>query len=74
MRNFVAKNDFNRGGAHKSPRDYTRVSKQELQNLAQDELDNLLWEEECAWMDSYEDQWESGNKTAYCQISIKEKL
>lgn len=25
-RNFVAKNDFNRGGAHKSEKDYRRVS------------------------------------------------
>ena len=65
MRNFVVKNDRNVGGAHKSLRDYTRLSKQELQDLAQDELDNLRWEEECAWMDSYEDQWESSN-TRYC--------
>lgn len=30
QRNFVAVHDFNRGGAHKSPRDYTRASKQSL--------------------------------------------
>lgn len=66
MRNFVVKNDFNRGGSHKSLKDYTRVSKQELQDLAQYELDNLMWEEECDWMDSYEDQWESSKMKDVC--------
>lgn len=30
MNNLVAKHDFNKGGAHKSLRDYKRVSMQEL--------------------------------------------
>lgn len=39
MRNFVAKNDFNRARTHKSARDYTRLSAQEAMDLAMDELD-----------------------------------
>lgn len=39
MRNFVAKNDFNRASTHKSARDYTRLSSHEVMDLAVDELD-----------------------------------
>lgn len=39
MRNFVAKNDFNRASTHKSARDYTRLSSHEVIDLVVDELD-----------------------------------
>lgn len=38
MRNFVAKNDFNRASTHKSERDYTRLSKHELYELLEEEF------------------------------------
>ena len=38
MRNFVAKNDFNRASTHKSARDYNRLSKHELYELLEDEF------------------------------------
>lgn len=38
MRNFVAKNDFNRASTHKSERDYTRLSKHELYELLDEEF------------------------------------
>lgn len=82
MRNFVAKNDFNRGGAHKSPRDYTRASKQSLLDEAHeyeyqqyDYIDPSMEEDwGVHWEDEEEEdlplkdpkQWESSNKTAYC--------
>ncbi len=37
MRNFVAKNDFNRASTHKSEKDYTRLSKYDLQALVMEE-------------------------------------
>lgn len=39
MRNFVAKNDFNRASTHKSARDYTRLSSHAIMDLVVDELD-----------------------------------
>lgn len=65
MRNFVVKNDFNRASAHKSLKDYTRASKQDLMDMAQNELDDMQWEEECEWM-AYDEQWESSNATNHC--------
>lgn len=38
MRNFVAKNDFNRAATHKSARDYSRLSKHELYDLLESEF------------------------------------
>ena len=37
MRNFVAKNDFNRASTHKSERDYSRLSKTDLLDLVMEE-------------------------------------
>lgn len=51
MRNFVAKNDFNRASTHKSLKDYVRAAKHELLDMAQDDLDQLMWEEECLYME-----------------------
>ncbi|QGH45278.1 hypothetical protein [Bacteriophage Eos] len=38
MRNFVAKNDFNRASTHASARDYCRLSKHELYELLEEEF------------------------------------
>lgn len=38
MRNFVAKNDFNRASTHTSAKDYTRLSKHELYELLEEEF------------------------------------
>lgn len=45
MRNFVAKNDFNRAQTHKSARDYSRVSKHELMDIDYDDLGLVYFEE-----------------------------
>lgn len=76
MRNFVVKNDFNRGGAHKSPRDYVRASKQSLLDEAYEYeyqqynyIDPTMeedWEDEEDLPLKDPKQWESSNKTAYC--------
>jgi hypothetical protein len=55
MRNFVAKHDFNRASTHKSLKDYTRVSQQELM----EEWDEFMDEEELPIKDPKE--WESTN-------------
>lgn len=64
MRNFVAKNDFNRASTHKSARDYTRLSKHEL-------LEEIM-EEDWGVYDDIEEEiplkdpkkWESIKETA----------
>ncbi|VCU43749.1 hypothetical protein HOV60_gp144 [Escherichia phage vB_Eco_mar003J3] len=69
MRNFVAKNDFNRASTHKSARDYTRLSKHELLeeimeenwDVSENETD-LFEEEELPLKDPK--QWESIKETA----------
>lgn len=80
MRNLVAKHDFNRGGAHKSPRDYTRASKQSLLDEAHeyeyqqyDYVDPSMEEDWGLDLEDEEDlplkdpkQWESSNRAAYC--------
>ncbi len=73
MRNFVAKNDFNRGGSHKSARDYTRASKQSLLDEAHDYINPSMEEDWGVHWEDAEDlplkdpkQWESSNRTAYC--------
>ncbi|AFQ22242.1 hypothetical protein My1_083 [Pectobacterium phage My1] len=43
MRNFVAKNDFNRASTHRSIKDYVRVSEHEI--LANEELYPEIMEE-----------------------------
>lgn len=80
MRNLVSKNDFNRGGAHKSLRDYTRVSSRELMDTCYEELEDS-WKDwpdfsmEEDWGVHWEDEedlplkdpkeWESSNRAAY---------
>ncbi|EJB4242373.1 hypothetical protein MT068_001464 [Salmonella enterica] len=68
MRNFVAKNDFNRASTHKSARDYTRLSKHEL-------LEEVMEEDWGVHYDDTEDdelplkdpkQWESNKETTLC--------
>ncbi|QTJ63323.1 hypothetical protein [Salmonella phage STWB21] len=68
MRNFVAKNDFNRASTHKSARDYTRLSKHELLEEVMEEdwgvyYDDTL-EEEIPLKDPK--QWESNKETTLC--------
>lgn len=71
-RNFVAKNDFNRGGAHKSIKDYSRISMKEILeeedfdffNPVMDEYWDFPEPEELPLKDPKE--WESNNKTTYC--------
>ena len=68
MRNFVAKNDFNRASIHKSARDYTRLSKHELLEEIMEEdwgvyYDDTL-EEEIPLKDPK--QWESNKETTLC--------
>lgn len=65
MRNFVAKHDFNRGGAHKSPRDYTRLSNHDLLELMEEDFGVFSEEEDLPLKDPPK-QWESSNKAAYC--------
>lgn len=61
QRNLVAKHDFNRGGAHRSAKDYvrTRLSIQD----ALDEFEEPLWDDEesmCEMIDiPYEDVYQS---------------
>lgn len=61
QRNLVARNDFNRGGAHRSAKDYvrTRLSVQD----ALDEFEEPLWDDEesmCDMLDiPYEDVYQS---------------
>lgn len=69
MRNFVAKNDFNRASTHKSARDYTRLSKYELlEEIMEENWDvnengtDLFEEEELPLKDPK--QWESIKETA----------
>ncbi|QDK00033.1 hypothetical protein BNKMLPFJ_00163 [Escherichia phage vB_EcoS-26175IV] len=69
MRNFVAKNDFNRASTHKSARDYTRLSKHELlEEIMEENWDvnesgiDLFEEEELPLKDPK--QWESIKETA----------
>lgn len=69
-RNFVAKNDFNRGGAHKSTKDYQRTNmKQILDEEDFDFFDPVMefdineFEFELPLKDLKE--WESNNKTTY---------
>lgn len=40
MRNFVAKHDFNRASTHKSLKDYTRVTSQEVMDTVYEELED----------------------------------
>lgn len=40
MRNFVAKNDFNRASVHKSAKDHTRISSKELMDSCYEELED----------------------------------
>ncbi|BEU76318.1 hypothetical protein Shin27_1150 [Escherichia coli phage Shin27] len=69
MRNFVAKNDFNRASTHKSARDYTRLSKHELlEEIMEENWDvsengtDLFEEGELPLKDPK--QWESIKETA----------
>ncbi|UUT40768.1 hypothetical protein [Salmonella phage GSP001] len=70
MRNFVAKNDFNRASTHKSARDYTRLSKHELleeimeENWDVNENGTDLFEEEEEIPLKDPKQWESIKETA----------
>ncbi|AAS77134.1 hypothetical protein T5p086 [Escherichia phage T5] len=75
MRNFVAKNDFNRASTHKSARDYTRLSSHEVMNTCYEELEGS-WNE---WPDfSMEENWDvsedmlPGSKDLKKWESIKE--
>ncbi len=65
MRNFVVKHDFNRGGAHKSLRDYTRLSNHDLLELMEEDFGVFSEDEEDLPLKDPK-QWESSNKTAYC--------
>ncbi|QFR57684.1 hypothetical protein CPT_Slocum_127 [Serratia phage Slocum] len=70
-RNFVAKNDFNRGGAHKSIKDYSRVSMKEILETEDVDYFDTVMELD---IDEFDDlvplkdpkEWESNNKTTYC--------
>ncbi|CCI88505.1 hypothetical protein BN79_096 [Yersinia phage phiR2-01] len=65
MRNFVAKNDYNRASTHKSARDYTRPSKHELLEEVMEEDWGVHWddmEEEIPLKDPK--KWESLKETA----------
>lgn len=72
MRNFVAKNDFNRAATHKSARDYTRLSKHDLLEEIMEEIMEEDWgvhyddaeEEEIPLKDHK--QWGSNKEWSLC--------
>lgn len=61
QRNLVARHDFNRGGAHRSAKDYIRTKVSVLDAL--DEFEEPLWDDEesmCEMLDiPYEDVYQS---------------
>ncbi|EJT0117280.1 hypothetical protein NVX19_003531 [Salmonella enterica] len=68
MRNFVAKNDYNRASTHKSARDYTRLSKHELLEESMDAWEDL---DDVGLLEDYiplkdPKQWESNKETTLC--------
>lgn len=70
MRNFVAKNDFNRAVTHKSEKDYTRLSAHDIMNLVMEEdwgigdADLIPDEERLPLKDPKE--WESSKMKEVC--------
>jgi len=58
MRNFVAKHDFNRAVTHKSLKDYSRISQQEIMEEWDEMMDE--WDEENIPIKDPK-QWESTN-------------
>lgn len=70
MRNPVSRHDFNRASTHKSEKDYTRLSKHDLQALVMEEDwgigdDDLIPDEERLPLKDPK-QWESSKMKEVC--------
>lgn len=57
QRNFVVKHDKNKGGYHKSDKDYDRADNKEILSAELDELDNSE-PDGFEWFDSYLEEFE----------------
>lgn len=65
MRNPVSRHDFNRASAHKSEKDYTRISKQELLELVEKDWYEDLIPDEINLPLKDPEKWEVSNTKYY---------